>query len=134
MCEKKIDFFNLDSSSDGDSGDEKSQAKVKEWDWDAPENYDKFYQQKTDPTGAKTSLKRTVQSVELRQEKRLKNTEIKNVCSIEKVNESEGLTSNQSRLVYILHGHQSSVNRIHWSNRYDTRNRLLSSSMDKYFI
>lgn len=134
MSEKNSDFFNLDSSSDEDSDDEKTEAKIKEWDWDAPENYDKFYQQETDSNGAKTSTKRTIHSVEWTHDKKQKTTASEKV-SIEKINDyKEYSASKESKLVYKLHGHKGSVNRIHWSNRYDTRSRLLSSSMDKYSV
>jgi len=87
MTSKQSDFFNLDSTSSEDSDGEKLQEKIKEWDWDAPENRDD--------------------------------------------SDNEGSSNNDTKLLYRLNGHKSSVNRVHWCKRYDMRNFLLSSSMDR---
>jgi hypothetical protein len=130
MSAKQSDFFNLDSTSSEDSDGEKLQEKIKEWDWDAPENRDKFY---SDSTASKTSCKRTISaSKKWDSNKKLKNNEI-SLPSIEKISDSdnEGSSNNDTKLLYRLNGHKSSVNRVHWCKRYDMRNILLSSSMDR---
>lgn len=116
---KNSNFFNLSSdeedSQEEQSNEEEFQAKIRKWDWDREENKEIYYKKETKETTKrfKPSEKSNLNSTN--------QTENKRFC-IEK------LESN-SIFKYDLLGHNSSVNRIHWSKK--NPNLLLASSMDK---
>lgn len=110
-------FFNLVSDEDDESEDDLVlKTKVKKWDWDLEENRSNFYTQEFNNKKIKkddcTSAASTSQSSE------------PNRFRIEK--------STESCFRYDLLGHSSSVNRIEWCKKYQNKNFLLASSMDRF--
>lgn len=127
---KKNDFFNLHSDTDSDDLENEKSEKIKKWDWNAPENNERFYQ-------THISLKRTLQNGstadEKKSTKRLKDSALPaQGCSQTKASSCiEKTIDNFGHPTINLVSHNGPVNRVHWSNRCDNKNMLLSSSMDR---
>jgi hypothetical protein len=114
---RENDFFNLNSDSSED--EIKSNSK---WDWDKPENHKSFYSQE-----AKTSTsKRLLVKDDLEFQKKklcVKNEDVN-------IEEKQRQTSADNIKCQLI-GHKDTVNRIYWSKKYENKNLLLSSSMDR---
>ena len=111
------DFFNLISDEEDESEDDQVlKAKVRKWDWDLEENRSNFYTQDFN-------------------NKKIKNDECTAAASTSQSSEPNRFRiekSTESCFKYDLLGHSSSVNRIEWCKKYQNKNILLASSMDRF--
>lgn len=106
-----MDFFNLETSSEEEANEEKSELEIKntKWDWDRPENFGLYY-------SFKSSSKRKLTEDNFSAPKKKDN------LTVEKLTEHS----------FNLLGHKSSVNKIRWSK--NTSDYLLSCSYDSSVI
>lgn len=106
-----MDFFNLETSSDEETSEQKSEPEIKnnKWDWDRPENFDLYYSFKSN---SKRKLLKDNSSPQKKKE----------ILKVEKLTEHS----------FNLIGHKSSVNKIKWSK--NCSDNLLSCSYDSSVI
>ncbi len=115
---KENDFFNLNSDNT-DSDEEEKNKKIRKWNWDDEENHDLYFGKKI----------KTIQEKKPNTSKNILNDFNKINDNQSKLYMEKSIIEN--KIILNLVGHTSSANRIHWSKRYELRNLLLSSSMDR---
>ena len=102
-----------------DSENEEENKKASKWDWDHLDNYNLYYKEKTN------SQKITNDSFN-------DDRKVKICASYDEFTEKEVTENVDNRPNFQqLIGHSNCVNRIYWSNKFENKNLLLSSSMDR---
>ena len=131
---KKNDFFNLNSDEDEEEEEDQVQTKINKWDWTNEENYSLYFSKNEKRNSTK------ILDAENMSNKSIKHSHSQQSSSsrlLSAYNEPKHFlervenNSNSDKLLFNLVGHIGSVNRVHWTKRYNLKNFLLSSSMDR---
>ena len=129
---KKSDFFNL--NSDEDEEEDQVQTKKNKWDWTNEENYSFYFTPKNEQISSQILNEDNRCSKSNNHSQSQQSSDSRPLSAFNKPKhflERVENNSNSDKLLFNLVGHIGSVNRVHWSKRYNLKNFLLSSSMDR---
>jgi hypothetical protein len=127
------DYFGLNSDTDSEIEGQPQKATCSKWDWDDPKNASMYFDGRNEKPISKRNRKNDKQET----------NEVaccKRSCISQVGDRVENLAPNASirlgtsilQRKHLLTEHTDTVYRVHWCNRLEYKNLLLSSSADRY--